>query len=207
MSIIDISRKLNPTTAVWPGDTNFQIEQVMQLADGDSVNLTKLTLSAHTGTHADAFLHFKEDATDIASMPLLPYWGKAQLVEFDMPPGELKVHHFEDISLQAPRLLVKSHLSKRDEEKFHHDILYPGPELAEWMKSMGIILFGTDASSVDAVDSKDLPGHHALGNHGIAILENLSLGKVSPGLYELVALPLKISGGDGSPVRAALKPL
>jgi arylformamidase len=58
---------------------------------------------------------------------------------------------------------------------------------------------------MDAVDSKTLPGHHALHRHGIAILEGLWLEGVADGLYEFVALPLKIAGGDGSPVLAVLR--
>jgi arylformamidase len=60
---------------------------------------------------------------------------------------------------------------------------------------------------MDAEDSKSLDGHNALRRNGIAILEWLNLKGVADGLYELAALPLKIGGGDGSPVRAALRPL
>jgi arylformamidase len=71
----------------------------------------------------------------------------------------------------------------------------------------GVVLYGTDAPSMDHVQSKDLPGHHALRRNGIAILEGLDLRPAPDGVYELVALPLKIEGGDGSPVRAVLRVL
>jgi arylformamidase len=60
---------------------------------------------------------------------------------------------------------------------------------------------------MDAADSKALPGHNALWQNGIAIVEGLDLSAVTPGIYDFVALPLPIAGGDGSPVRAALRPL
>ena len=68
-----------------------------------------------------------------------------------------------------------------------------------------MILFGTDAPSVDLLDSKTLPGHRALHEHRIAILEGLKLSGVPDGVYDFVALPLNIVAGDGSPVRAALR--
>ena len=68
-----------------------------------------------------------------------------------------------------------------------------------------MILFGTDAPSVDHVQSKELPGHNALHQNHIAILEGLDLSDVPDGVYDFVALPLKIENGDGSPVRAVLR--
>jgi arylformamidase len=68
-----------------------------------------------------------------------------------------------------------------------------------------VTLVGVDVPSVDAIDSKDLPIHHALGENRIAILESLSLNGVPEGVYELIAVPLKLSGADGAPVRAILR--
>jgi arylformamidase len=60
---------------------------------------------------------------------------------------------------------------------------------------------------MDKTDDPHLPGHNALLRNNIAILEGLDLSHAPDGLYELVALPLKIQNGDGSPVRAALRPI
>jgi len=68
----------------------------------------------------------------------------------------------------------------------------------------GARLVGTDAPSVDAFDSADLPAHKALLGAGIAILENLLLDHAAPGAYELIALPLRLRDADASPVRAIL---
>jgi len=90
-------------------------------------------------------------------------------------------------------------------DQFPETIVYPDPVLADFLGEQGIILYGTDAPSMDALDSKDLPGHHALRHNQISILEGLDLRLAPDGIYELVALPLKIIGGDGSPVRAILR--
>ena len=60
---------------------------------------------------------------------------------------------------------------------------------------------------MDRADSKNLPGHKALGKNQIAILEWLDFSGIEDGFYELAALPLRIQQGDGSPVRAVLKSL
>jgi arylformamidase len=72
----------------------------------------------------------------------------------------------------------------------------------------GVVLIGIDTPSIDPFSSKSLPTHHATRQGtGVAILEGLDLAQVPPGLYELVALPLRLRGADASPVRATLWPL
>ena len=207
MTFYDISRTLNSQIAVWEGDTPFQLATVLERSQGASVNLTTLTLSTHTGTHLDAPRHFTDAGITIDQVDLLPYWGKAQVITLDKEKGALMPADFAGISLQAPRILIHSHCSHLEPAYFPTDILYPSAELAAYLGKKGVILFGSDAPSMDDVQSKDLPGHNALHQHGIAILEGVDLSQVPDGLYELVALPLKIEGGDGSPVRAVLRSL
>lgn len=208
MTIIDISRTLSPAIAVWPGDTPFQMETTMARAEGASVNLTTLTLSAHTGSHVDAPYHYKDEGTTLAAVSLEPFWGAAQVVTVQKEGGPLTPDDFAGHAIgRAPRLLVHSAASELDPTRFPERYVYPSPELAAFLGEHGVILYGTDAPSMDAVDSKRLPGHHALDQQGIAILEGLDLSRAADGLYELVALPLKITDGDGSPVRAALRPI
>ncbi|HEY1409101.1 MAG TPA: cyclase family protein [Promineifilum sp.] len=204
----DISRTLFPGMAVWPGDTPFELQPTGSLADGDSVNLTTLVFSAHTGTHMDAPYHFAGDGETLEKLDLSPFWGPAQVVTVDRQAGVLMPDDLSGHELgRAPRLLVNSGAGTADPRVFHHDYVYPGPELAGYLARLGIILYGTDAPSMDVSDSKTLPGHHALHQNGISILEGLDLSEVVDGLYELVALPLKILGGDGCPVRAVLRSL
>lgn len=78
-------------------------------------------------------------------------------------------------------------------------------EAVEHLASTGIKLFGIDVPSVDDLDSKDLTIHHKLHQNDIMIIENVVLAGTPDGFYDFIALPLKIKGGDGSPVRAAVK--
>jgi arylformamidase len=206
--IIDISRTLSPAIAVWPGDTPFNLQSTLSLSAGDSVNLTALNLSAHTGSHIDAPYHFQQEGRSVEALPLDTYWGPAQVVTIQQQDGALLPAAFEGYDLtRAPRLLVRTASSEKDPREFSRAYVYPSPELAPYLHEQGILLYGCDAPSMDSVDSKTLPGHHALQTNGIAILEALDLSRVEDGLYELSALPLKIAGGDGSPVRAALRSL
>ena len=208
VTLIDITRKLDPTLAVWPGDAPFRLHPQAQMAAGEIVNVTSLHLSAHTGTHVDAFHHYVDGATAMDGMDLTLYWGPAQVVTVEKPAGPLFPADFDAVDLaRASRLLLRSSASHADPTRFFRDYVYPDPALAAALGRHGIRLFGTDAPSVDPPDSATLSGHHALFAAGIAILEGLSLAHVADGLYELVALPLKIAGGDGSPVRAVLRPL
>lgn len=208
MEIVDISRVLREGTAVWPGDTPYRMATILDRSQGHAVNLTTLTLSAHTGSHVDAPLHFTDDGLSIEQLDLAAYWGPAQVVTVAKPSGPLYPADFAayDLSL-APRLLVRSIASDLDQSLFPDAFVYPSPELAEHLARQGIVLFGSDCPSMDHQDSKSLDGHNALARHGIANLEWLDLRGAADGLYELVALPLHIAGGDGSPVRAALRHL
>jgi arylformamidase len=206
MKIYDITRTINPSLAVWPGDTPFSAQLLMNMQAGASVNLTTITLSSHTGTHTDAPFHFTQDGLTTEKAPLEAYAGPATLVTVQREAGPLVPADFPTLDWsKVQRLLVHSTASDKPASEFPTQIVYPSPELADFMARYNIVLFGSDAPSMDHVESKTLPGHNALHRHGIAILEGLLLTGVPDGVYELIALPLKIEGGDGSPVRAILR--
>ena len=71
----------------------------------------------------------------------------------------------------------------------------------------GVKLVGIDTPSVDLFTSKDLPAHNAFLRNDMVIVEGLVLDGVEDGVYELIALPLKLVGFDASPVRAVLRTL
>lgn len=206
VKIFDITRTINPSLAVWPGDTPFSAQVITAIKDGSSINLTTLTLSSHMGTHVDAPYHFLDDDLTMEAVPLDAYIGPATVVTVQREAGPLLPEDFPGLDWsKVQRLLVHSVTSAKPLDQFPTEFVYPSPELAELMAQHGIVLFGSDAPSMDDMDSKMLPGHKALRCHRIAILEGLLLTGVPDGAYELIALPLKIAGGDGSPVRAILR--
>ncbi|MGL4650895.1 MAG: cyclase family protein [Caldilineaceae bacterium] len=204
--LYDITRCVTPSMAVWPGDTAFAQRWVSRMEEGASCNVSAMTLSPHTGTHADAPLHYNVAGLALAELPLDVFIGPALVVELDVR-GEVRREHLEGIALRGvPRLLIKTHASSRADNEWRDEFPFLSVEAVAWMAEQGVRLFGTDAPSVDFVTSKTLDAHHALDRANIFILENLQLGSVAPGLYELIAPPLKVML-DGSPIRALLRSL
>ena len=101
------------------------------------------------------------------------------------------------------RILVKTG-RWTDSTLFPKQIPVIAADVPAWLQKNGVKLLGLDLPSVDEIDSKSLQNHHALAHAGIAIIESLDLSNVASGIYHLAALPLKIAGGDGAPMRAVL---
>lgn len=202
--LYDLSPTIRPELPVWPGDTPYSSRLICSLAEGDSVNLQAFTATAHLGSHADAPFHTEPRGEGISEMPLDRYLGHCRVVR--VPPQPLiEPRHVDGIDLGSPgRLLFKSE-SVRDRRTFPERFTALSPELANLLVSHGVRLVGMDTPSVDPFDSKALEAHHILFRGGIAILEGLVLDGVPEGLYELIALPLKMAGLDASPVRAVLR--
>ena len=177
---------------------------MQRIADGDAVNVSALTLSTHAGTHADAPYHYAENGARLADVPLDVHIGSATLIEVETD-GEILPSHLADVDLsRVERLLVRTSASAQPDDVWHDDFAYLSVAAAELLGTHGVRLFGTDAASVDPMQSKTLDAHRALLRGGVYILESLQLRNVPPGEYELIALPLKVAL-DGSPVRAVLR--
>jgi arylformamidase len=203
VKIIDITHSLSNLIAPWPGDTPFDFRFVSRIREGSSVNVGKLTCSIHIGTHLDAPLHFNDDGAAIDALPLDTFIGPSRV--FLAQNKEIITRDvFGGLDGKAtPRVLIRTNHCD-DKSVFPARIPVLAPDVPAWLGERGVRLLGLDVPSVDQVDSKTLPIHHALGKAGIIILENLDLREVNPGFYELIALPLRIRGADGSPVRAVL---
>ncbi|QKE74075.1 arylformamidase [Arthrobacter citreus] len=206
MSLIDISRRLQNGMPVWPGDTNFSFELSWTKEESGSVNVGKLTFSAHTGTHIDAPFHFDENGKRVIDLDPNLYVGIAKVIEL-IEVDSIKKLDLETFQLDGvERLLIKTNSWKND-SVFPGSIPHIEKEAAEYLHTKGIKLIGVDVPSVDPLDSKELEAHHALHHAGIHILESVDLRDVASGEYELIALPLPLTDADGSPVRAVLRKL
>lgn len=201
---IDISQTFSNKIGTWPGDTPFQFEVAFSKEQTGSVNIGRFTTSVHTGTHADAPFHFDSDAPTIEQLDINVYIGRAKVVDVtgfeEIGREELQAFELDGVE----RLLLKT-AKNVCAEQFPTQIPVLKENIGAFLKEKGIFLIGVDHPSVDALDDKQLLAHHALYEHGVHILENLLLQDVSPGDYELIALPLKIRGADGSPVRAVIR--
>jgi arylformamidase len=203
VKIIDISQPLATGTAVWPGDQPFELGWTMAQSRGDSVNVAAITLSAHTGTHTDGGYHVSAEGTRAGQLPLHAFIGRALVIDA-RGRQQLDEHVLDDVAMNgAVRVLFRTR-NEIDETVFPRDFLSPTVGLARRLVAAGVKLVGSDAPSMDHVDSKTLDSHHVLADAGVAILENLVLSDVPAGVYTLIALPLKLIEADASPVRAVL---
>ncbi len=204
--LYDISPTVRPETAVWPGDTPFSYTVNAALSAGDPAALATVTTTLHVGAHADAPCHVEPRGGGIETLPLEPFLGPCRVVKVPPVPF-LEPRHIEGLDLATPGRYLFRTDSVRDRRVFSARFTALSPELAALLAERGAALVGVDTWSVDPFGSAELPAHHALVRRGVAILEGLLLDGVPDGVYELIALPLKLAGLDGSPVRAVLRTL
>ena len=212
MKIWDISRTLSDDLAEWPGDEPFHFRLTKTMAEGQSINLGAIGMSVHNGTHADAQFHFDTNGESIEKAPLEIYLGRAAVVDLTEAFSRSKQKHLitvEDLQpyaeeiAESSRLLVKTGRWS-DSTVFPNQIPVIAANVPSWLQKSGVRLIGLDLPSVDEIDSKSLQNHNALAAVGIAIVESLDLTRVGSGIYNFAALPLKIAGADGAPMRAVL---
>jgi arylformamidase len=204
--LYDITPIITPRLAVWPGDTPPRREVLLNLERGDTVTLSNLHATVHLGAHADAPSHYGRGAPTIESRTLELYLGPCQVVR--VAAARRERIRFEQLAadITAPRVLVATGTFP-DPERFAEDFAAFDPAAIDAFHERGVRLVGIDTPSVDLFDSKDLPAHRAFLRHDMAILEGLALAEVPEGVYELIALPLRLEGFDASPVRAVLRTL
>ena len=216
--IFDISPPLGPGTAVFPGDTPLRRDLVLHLERGDAVTLSTLSSTCHLGAHVDAPSHYDPGGASIGERPLEPFIGRCRVVRVEVRTGGLVTTDLVRQALtsgpdappdgqpDAGRLLIATG-TYPDPTQFRTDFAALSSDLVDWLATEGVRLVGIDTPSVDPADSKDLPAHQAVRRHDLNILEGLVLTTVPAGLYELIALPLRLMEFDGSPVRAVLRTL
>ncbi len=209
MRLIDISPALSPLTPVWPGDTPFAAERTWTLSGDCPVNVSKVTLSTHTGAHADAPSHYRAGGVAIDAAPLDRYIGPCTVIHAigvrHVLAADTLARAVGDRRLQS-RVLIRLYETAPQDA---WDPRFPAVSAAAvfWLADRGAVLIGVDTPSLDPQQSKLMDAHHAVAERNLSILEGLVLDGVEEGDYELIAPPLKLKGLDAAPVRAVLRPL
>ncbi len=202
----DITPPISERLEVWPGDTRPSREVICDMKHGANLTLSTLHSTVHLGAHADGPNHYGASAPAIDQRNLDYYLGPCQVVRLVVPPATRITVEMVTVAIEAPRVLFATG-TYPDPTAFNEDFAALAPELVRHLHDQGVILIGIDTPSVDLFESKDLPAHKAFLAGDMAILEGLVLEGVPEGLYELIALPLKLVGFDASPVRAILRNL
>jgi len=203
----DISPAIAPDSPLFPGDTAYSQQWTATIAPGCPVNLSAITMSPHIGAHADAPLHYGEGAATIGQVDLAPYLGPCRVIHAIGCGPLVRPEHLAH-ALTAdlpPRVLVRTCTTAPT--TWSPEFSAFAPETIAALAGLGVMLVGIDSQSVDPADSKTLDSHHNLLRLNLRVLENLVLDDVPAGDYELIALPLKLTHADASPVRAVLREL
>lgn len=203
----DISPLLSPSTPTWPGDTPFQEESLWRLSSDCPVNVGRITLSPHTGAHADAPRHYRADGAAIGEVALDVYIGPCRVLYCLDSDRLVRPEHLVGRLDELPeRVLLRTYL-QTPVDTWDPDFTAVAKETIDLLASLGVRLIGIDTPSLDPQQSKTMDAHNAVAHHEMAILEGLILEAVPEGDYELIALPLRFANLDASPVRAVLRAL
>lgn len=205
MSWIDISPLISEKLGVFPGDTKFSRQNILDYDQGHNLRLSSITTTLHLGAHADSAGHYHKDGLGVNVRPVGAYIGNCQVVHVREGRGRIALSEISNVAVKASRVLFRTD-SFPDPNRWNSDFRSFSPEVLTFLADHGVQLVGIDTPSVDPEDSKALESHQILYARGMAVLEGLVLSSVAEGLYTLVAPPLAIEGADASPVRALLHP-
>jgi arylformamidase len=203
---IDVSVTIQDGMVHWPGDDAVSIRRAMEIKKGDDANVTAISMSAHTGTHIDAPLHFIDGGKDISQVALSKMVGKATVVEI-LNSKSITVEKIKLLNIsEGHRILFKTDNSKHDwtMQSFNKHYIYLEGDAARYLCDKGVVCVGIDYLSIGG-EQNEKEVHQTLLEAEIVIIEGLNLRHVSAGEYEMVCLPLKLSGADGAPARVILK--
>jgi arylformamidase len=203
----DISPPVHAGAPVFPGDTAYSQQWVASIGPGCPVNVSAITLSPHVGAHADAPLHYDPSGAAIGDVDLHTFIGPCRVIHaMGCGPLVLPEHIAHAMQQLPPRVVVRMY-ERMPQDAFDDALPAFAPETIALLADHGVRLVGTDSASVDPASSKTLDSHQVLRQRGLRVLENLLLDEVPEGDYELIALPLRLTTADASPVRAVLREL
>lgn len=189
MIIHDISRD-TIITPVYDGDPETIAERIKSIDAGDGYNLTKISMSVHSGTHVDAPLHFCDDGSSIDNIRLNTFFGKCTVISVS---GILTGEDMERLLPYCKRRVLIHGEGKT----------FVSHSAAIVLAESRVVLVGTDAQSI-APSFDEEKTHRELARAGIVILENLNLSAIDDGEYDLCAFPIKLGGLEAAPCRAII---
>lgn len=204
---IDVSVPITDGMISWPGDPKVHIKRAINIDKGAEANVTKLNMGAHTGTHMDAPRHFLNTRVGIDKIPLDNIIGKARVIEIRgrdiIDADDLRPHRIR----KGERVLFKTDNSKTRWylKPFSKDFVALSLDAARFLADRKIKTMGIDYLSIGSLKSDGGEIHRVLLKAGVWPIEGLDLGKVEPGDYEMICLPLRLVGSDGSPARVVIR--
>ena len=226
---IDLTHSFAESTIYWPTDTaGFQLEELAfgQTEGGWFYASYQLASAEHGGTHLDAPVHFADGGLTNDEIPLSGLIGPAAVVDVSEKVDPDYLVSIEDLTTweavngdiqDGAILLIRTGWSDRWDDRTAYlgtnmtgeeavaQLHFPGisEELAQWLvDERGIVALGIDTPSIDYGQSSDFRAHVILYRENISGFENITnLDLLTATGSFVVALPMKIEGGSGGPLR------
>ena len=230
-TVVDLSHTYDETTVFWPTADAFRLERVSDgmTPQGYYYASNNFFTSEHGGTHLDAPVHFSRSGQPVQGIPIERFLGPAIVVDVTAKAGQDRDYQVTVDDLLAAEkeqgqippdsiLLMRTGQSQRWPDAAMYlgtaargadavkDLHFPGlhPDAAKWIAAnRPVKAVGIDTASIDSGQSTLFETHRTLFERNIPAFENLTSLERLPlrGAY-LVALPMKIGGGSGAPLRA-----
>ncbi len=207
MAIYDVTVPLRPDMPTYAGEEPGPVLSFHSLiSQGQSANISALSIGSHTGTHVDAPCHFLEGRSAVEAMPLESLIGPCRVIEHKggshITAGDLEA---TGIPPGTRRLLIKTRSGRFwDDDAFHSDFIGLAGDAGDWLAARGYLMVGIDYMSIEQFRSPTHEVHRTLLEKSIVIVEGVDLRGVEPGDYFIVCAPLKVVGAEGAPARVFL---
>ncbi len=213
MKIVDLSLPIEEGMMTFPTYWHPVVEVTILGRHGiEGRETRKVALGTHTGTHADAPRHFIPNGGTIDEIPLDVLIGPATVADFTgckalqpIDVADLKQKVGDKV---PPRLILRTGWSEHfGNLKFYNEYPFLSENAARWLVENGVRLIAMDTPSPDNPahsrgTPKDSPNHKVLLGAGVVLVEYLTnLRSLTASEVELIVMPLKLRGCDGSPVR------
>ena len=204
--IIDLSLEMVNGVQTMPMDPKFNITQHCSL-DDLGYNLSRLTMSTHQSTHLDVPRHFLRDGAAVEQIPVERF--VCRCIKINLRHKQAKqpimledLSEYEHVITKDTSILLDTGWDEvLPDSKYFSDFPYLSKELADWLAERQVNLVGMDMPTPNPKDWKYV--HQRLLGASVIIVEGLAnLKDITQQEFTLVALPLKLAGSDGSPIRA-----
>lgn len=202
----DISLTISETLITWPADPTVSIQKTRLISQGDSCNVSELKFGSHCGTHIDAPYHFEQNGIKIDQIPLDCLIGRVTVFTIENKE-KIDLADVKPLKLEDKKRIIFKTINSTYWKlpEFRSDFVYVTKEAAQYLVDSDIKLVGIDYLSIEEFGNKQADTHHIFLGNGVVIIEGLDLQNIAAGDYDLIALPLKIKDGDGSPARVILR--
>ena len=229
--LVDLSHTYDATTVFWPTAETFRLDQVAEgmTPGGYYYAANNFFSSEHGGTHLDAPVHFAQSAQSVEQVPLERLFGEAYVIDVVAQASASADHQVSVADIAAAEreqgpippsaiVLLRTGFSRRWPDAARYlgtaergeaaavNLHFPGlhPDAARWLVANRTFkAIGIDTASIDYGQSSGFESHRVLYERNIPAFENLTaLERLPVTGAHLVALPMKIGGGSGAPLRA-----